>query len=74
MKEIVDPWQHWHTEDNNLSLPGNHPMMKDPIFRDQATQDWRFDVADRLAIIVTAGTKAWNDLIALRPLLKYFIT
>jgi hypothetical protein len=62
MKEIVEPWPHWHTEDNGLSLPDSHPMMQDTIFRDVNSQSWRFDLADRLAIIVQAGTQAWYAL------------
>ena len=59
MKEILDPWPHWHTEDNELSLPDSHPMMSDPLFRNTSTQSWRFDLADRLAIMVLAGTEVW---------------
>jgi len=58
MKEIEEPWPHWHRTETPLKLPPDHPMMHDPLFQDQ-TSGLYFGEPDHMARMVVAGTKAW---------------
>ncbi|PMD51447.1 uncharacterized protein K444DRAFT_232276 [Hyaloscypha bicolor E] len=57
MKEIVEPWPHWHSTRAQLDLKHDHPLSRDPLFRDPNTGSWYFRFVDQLAHMVTAGTK-----------------
>ena len=59
MKELVEPWPHWHSSLNALELSDDHPLCDDPLFGDKNTRVWYFGLADQIATMINKGTRNW---------------
>ncbi|KAK2733888.1 hypothetical protein FQN57_001938, partial [Myotisia sp. PD_48] len=60
MKELEEPWSHWHRPSLGLKLPPTHPMNNDKLFRD-GSAGWYFGAPEHLAEIVKKGTDNWYN-------------
>ncbi|KAF3927116.1 hypothetical protein AA313_de0208487 [Arthrobotrys entomopaga] len=59
MKEMEEPWLHWHSTTFSLDLPDDHPLSKDPLFRHPDSGIWHFTHANHMAHLVRTGTERW---------------
>ncbi|KAF1998462.1 hypothetical protein P154DRAFT_577809 [Amniculicola lignicola CBS 123094] len=57
MKELDEPWVHWHTPRNQLELPDNHALRQCTTLLDSG--DWNFGFGEDMARMVQRGNREW---------------